>query len=205
VAVAAALTVLTAPAAVANSAPGDVVSWAGGLSIVVVPMALGAAILRYRLYDLDHIISRTLAYGLLTLLLGGCYAGIVLTLGQLLGRTSSLAVAGATLAVAALFRPTRRRVQTAVDQRFNRRRYDAEQTLEEFRARQRDEIDADFAAVSAALVAVINDTMQPAASSLWLRPLDATSPPRAHVTSRHPASDPVLDAEGLQVNRLPSR
>ena len=83
-------------------------------------MATGAAVLRYRLYDLDRIISRTLAYGLLTLVLGGGYAAVALVLGQLLGRDSSLAVAGATLAAAALFQPARRRVQAVVDQRFNR-------------------------------------------------------------------------------------
>lgn len=204
VAIAAALTVLTAPAAVATSAPGDVVSWAGGLSFAVVPMALGAAVLRYRLYDLDHIISRTLAYGLLTLLLGGCYAGIVLTLGQLAGRTSSLAVAAATLAVAAMFGPARRRIQTVVDQRFNRRRYDVEHTLAEFRARQQHEIDIDT--VSADLLAVITETMQPTDSSLWLRQLDARSPPaRANITSRHPATDSDPGPEGPRVNQLPSR
>jgi hypothetical protein len=81
--------------------------------------------LRYRLYDLDRIISRTVAYGLLTVLLGGGHAGVVLGLGQLVGRDSSLVVAGATLAVVALFQPVRRRIQAAVDRRFNRRRYDA--------------------------------------------------------------------------------
>src|SRR5512132_1070980 len=101
-----------------------VVTWAIGACFAVLPLAIGAAILRYRLYDLDHIISRTLAYGLLTLLLGGGYAAVVLVLGQLLGRNSSLVVAGATLAVAALFQPARRRIQAAVDRRFNRRRHD---------------------------------------------------------------------------------
>ena len=95
--------------------------------MVFLPLATGAAILRYRLYDLDRIVSRTLAYGLLTLLLGGGYALVVLGLGQLLGRDSSLVVAGATLAVAAVFQPARRRVQAAVDRRFNRRRHDAAQ------------------------------------------------------------------------------
>jgi len=210
VAVAAALTVLDGAVALASVAiplggAPDLASWAGGLSFAVVPMALGAAVLRYRLYDLDHIISRTLAYGLLTVLLGGCYAGIVLTLGQLAGRTSSLAVAGATLAVAALFGPARRRVQTAVDQRFNRRRYDVGKTLEAFRARQRDEVHVDVDVVSAELVAVINDTMQPSGASLWLRSLDGTSPARAYITSRHPATDSVLGHEGPRVNRLLSR
>jgi hypothetical protein len=93
-------------------------------------VAIGAAILRYRLYELDRIISRSLAWGLLTLLLGGGYAGIVLGLGQLLGRESALVVAAATLAVAALFQPARRRIQAAVDRRFNRRRYDTAKTVE---------------------------------------------------------------------------
>jgi hypothetical protein len=207
VAVAAALTVLAcavALAGVAISAPGDVAGWAAGISFAVVPMALGAAVLRYRLYDLDRIISRTLGYGLLTLLLGGCYAGIVLGLGQLAGRSSSLAVAAATLAVAALFGPARRRIQSAVDQRFNRRRYDAEHTLGEFRARQQHEIDIDT--VSADLLAVIIETVQPARASLWLRRDDATSPPvRAHVISRHPATDPVPGPEVPRVNQLLSR
>jgi hypothetical protein len=99
------------------------------------PLALGAAILRYRLYDLDQILSRTLAWGLLTLLPGGGYAVVVLGLGQLLGRDSSLVVAAATLAVAGLFQPARRRVQAAVDRRFNRRRHDAAQVIEGFAVR----------------------------------------------------------------------
>jgi hypothetical protein len=101
-----------------------------GTCVALLPLATGAAILRYRLYDLDHIISRTLAYGLLTLLLGGGYAGAVLGPGQLLGRGSSLIVAMATLAVALVFQPARHRVQRAVDRRFNRRRYDADRTIQ---------------------------------------------------------------------------
>jgi predicted ABC-type exoprotein transport system permease subunit len=95
------------------------------LCLALLPLATGAAILRYRLYDLDRIISRTLAYGLLTLLLGGGYALVVLGLGQLLGWESPLVVAAATLAVAALFQPARHRVQAVVDRRFNRRRHDS--------------------------------------------------------------------------------
>jgi peptidoglycan/LPS O-acetylase OafA/YrhL len=98
----------------------------------VLPLGTGAAILRYRLYDLDRIISRTLAYGLLTALLGLGYIGVVLGLGRLLPQGSSLVVAGATLAVAAMFKPARRRIQQAVDRRFNRRRHDAAQTIEAF-------------------------------------------------------------------------
>jgi hypothetical protein len=103
--------------------------------VVVLPVAVGAAILRYRLYDLDRIISRTLAYGLLTLLLGGGCAVVVLGLGQLLGRESPLVVAAATLAVAAVFQVARRRVQAVVDRRFNRRRHDATRMIEGFGAR----------------------------------------------------------------------
>jgi hypothetical protein len=116
----------------------------------------------------DRIISRTLAYGLLTVLLGGGYAGVVLGLGQLLGQDSSLLVAGATLAVAAVFQPARRRVQQVVDRRFNRRRYDAAQTIAGFRVRLRDEIDLDT--MTAELLAVVDQTMQPTQASLWLRP-----------------------------------
>jgi hypothetical protein len=132
------------------------------------PLALGAAVLRYRLYDLDRIISRTLAYGLLTLLLGSGYAAVVLGLGQLLGRDSSLVVAAATLAVAALFQPARRRIQQAVDRRFNRRHHDAAQTIQAFSDRLRNQVDLDT--LSAELLAVVEDTMQPNQASLWLRP-----------------------------------
>jgi hypothetical protein len=141
---------------------------AGGLNPAILSAAIGAAILRYRLYDLDRIISRTLAYGLLTLLLGGGYASVVLGLGQLLGQDSSLVVAGATLAVAVVFQPARRRVQALVDRRFNRRRYDAAQAIEVFSARLRDEVDLDT--LSAELLAVVDQTVQPTRAWLWLRP-----------------------------------
>jgi hypothetical protein len=137
-----------------------------------VPLAVGAAILRYRLYDIDRIINRTLVYGLLTVLLGVIYAGIVLTLGQLFGGLGddppSWAVAGATLAVAALFQPARRRIQQAVDRRFNRRKYNTAQTIEAFSARLRDEVDLDT--LSTEVLAVVDQTMQPTTASLWLRP-----------------------------------
>jgi hypothetical protein len=141
---------------------------AAGLCMALLPLAIGAAILRYRLYDLDRIISRTLAYGLLTILLGGAYAGVALGLGQLLGRDSSLAVAGATLAVAALFQPARRRIQAAVDRRFNRRRHDAARTIAAFSGRLRQQVDLDT--LAAELLAVVDQTMQPTSVSLWLRP-----------------------------------
>jgi hypothetical protein len=140
----------------------------GGLNPPILAVGIGAAILRYRLYDLDRIISRTLAYGLLTLLLGAGYAAVALGLGQLLGRDSSLAVAGATLAMAAVFQPARRRIQVVVDRRFNRRRLDAARTIAAFSDRLRDQVDLDT--LTAELVAVVEDTMQPNQASLWLRP-----------------------------------
>ena len=103
-----------------------------------------------------------------TVLLAGGYAGVVLTLGGLLGQSSSLAVAVATLAVAAVFQPARRRVQRAVDRRFDRRRYDAAQTIAAFSARLRQQVDLDT--LSAELLGVVDQTMQPASVSLWLRP-----------------------------------
>jgi hypothetical protein len=162
-----------APVAVAATAAGiltghlDLAGWAAGLYLALLPLAIGAAIVRYRLYDLDRIISRTLAYGLLTLLLGGTYAGVVLGLGQLLGRGSSLVVAGATLAVAAAFQPARRRVQRAVDRRFNRRGYDAARTIAVFSARLRQQVDLDT--LTAELLAVVDQAMQPTQAALWLR------------------------------------
>jgi hypothetical protein len=117
--------------------------WLPGVCLAILPLAIGAAILRYRLYDLDRIISRTVTYGLLTMLLGLGYAGVVLGLGRLLPQGSSLVVAGATLAVAAVFQPARRRIQALVDRRFNRRRYDTAQTIAAFSARLHQEIDLD--------------------------------------------------------------
>jgi hypothetical protein len=141
------------------------------LCLALLPLATGASILRYRLYDLDRIISRTLAYGLLTLVLGLGYAGAVLLAGQLFGglgdRPPSWAVAGATLAVAAMFQPARRRVQSVVDRRFNRRRYDAARTVEAFAARLRDQVD--LHALRTELLEVVAQTVQPTRASLWLR------------------------------------
>jgi len=135
------------------------------------PLATGIAVVRYRLYDIDRLINRTLVYGVLTALLGAIYAGTVLILGQLFGgvggKPPSWAVAGATLAVAALFQPARRRIQRAVDRRFNRRKYNAAKTVEAFSLRLRDEVDLE--ALSAELLAVADQTMQPTTASLWLR------------------------------------
>jgi hypothetical protein len=166
---AAAIAVLGAAVALGGLAVGAtaVVTWAIGSTFAVLPLAIGAAILRYRLYDLDRIVSRTLAYVLLTVLLGLGYAAVVLGLGRLLGRDSSLVVAAATLAAAALFQPLRRRVQQAVDRRFNRRRHDAAQVIEGFAVRLRDQVDLD--ALHTELLAVVDQTMQPTQASLWLR------------------------------------
>jgi hypothetical protein len=137
------------------------------LCVALLPLATGAAILRYRLYDLDRIISRTLAWALVTVLLALGYAAVVLGLGRLLPQGSSLAVAAATLTVAAVFQPLRRRVQQAVDRRFNRRRHDAGRTIAAFGARLRDQVDLDT--LTAELLAVVDQTMQPTRASLWLR------------------------------------
>jgi hypothetical protein len=164
----AAVALLVALTALVVEGDGVVLQAAVGICVALLPLATGAAILRYRLYDLDRIISRTLAYGLLTVLLGLGYAGVVLGLGRLLPQGSSLAVAAATLAVAAVFQPARRRIQAAVDRRFNRRRHDAGQTIAAFSARLRDQVDLDT--LTAELLTVVDQTMQPTQASLWLRP-----------------------------------
>jgi hypothetical protein len=143
------------------------VGWVFGVCVALLPLATGAAVLRYRLFDLDRIISRTLAYGLLTLLLGGGYGLVVLGLGQLLGRDSPLVVAAATLAVAAVFQPARRRVQAVVDRRFNRRRHDAARIIDGFSDRLRQQVDLDT--LTAELLGVVDQTMQPTQAWLWLR------------------------------------
>ena len=149
------------------------------LALAVLSGAILVAMLKYRLYDIDRILNRTLVYGLLTSLLIGVYAGLVFLLGRLLDPAtgdSALAVAASTLAVAALFQPARRRVQAVVDRRFNRRKYNAAKTIEAFSARLRDQVDLDTLATE--LLAVTDKTMQPTTVSLWLRPPDEAS--KAH-------------------------
>jgi hypothetical protein len=148
-----------------------VVSAIGNAAIAGVPalpIGIGVAILKYRLYDIDRIISRTLAYAIVTGLLAGVYAGVVLLATQVLDITSPVAVAGATLIAAALFSPLRARVQRLVDRRFNRARYDADQTVAAFAARLQDAVDLD--GVRADLLSVVNRSLEPAHLSVWFPP-----------------------------------
>jgi hypothetical protein len=135
--------------------------------LLSIPIAVAVAVLRYRLWDLDRLVSRTVTYALVTALLVVPYLLILPATSQLAAGSGSLAVAAATLAVAALFQPLRRRVQDLVDRRFNRRRYDAARTVEQFAARLRDQVD--LTALEAELLAVADQTMQPTRASLWLQ------------------------------------
>ncbi len=147
----------------------------GVLSYAGIPIAVGLAVLRYRLYEIDLLINRALVYGPLTAMLALMYFGGVVglqaTFRTVTGQESTLAVVASTLAIAALFSPLRRRVQSFVDRRFYRRKYDAAKTLQSFSAKLRDETDLD--ALSSEVMGVVKETMQPAHTSMWLRP-DAT-------------------------------
>jgi hypothetical protein len=140
------------------------------LAFVCLWTAIAIAVLKYRLYDIDRIISRTLAYAIVTGLLVGVYAGLVLLATQVLSFSSPVAVAASTLAAAALFSPLRRRVQHAVDRRFNRARYNADQTITEFAARLKDAVDLD--AVRHDLAGAVHQALQPAHVSIWIRQHD---------------------------------
>jgi hypothetical protein len=151
------------------------------VATLLFPAATGIAVVRYRLYEIDRIINRTLVYGLLTVLLGLGYVAGSLVFVLVAGAGSdppSWLVAAATLAAAAVFRPARRRVQAVVDRRFNRRRYNAAQTIQAFSARLRDEVDLDT--LSAEVVAVAGRTMEPTMVSLWLRPPTERSEGSSH-------------------------
>ena len=153
-------------------ATGDaVVNGILALALAGIPVAAGLSILRYRLYEIDRVISRTLVYVVLTAILGAAYVGLVLA-GQALFSSfaggSNLAIAVSTLVVAALFLPVRFRVQRFVDRRFYRRRYDAQRTLEAFGARLREQVDLET--LQAELRGVVHETMQPVSVGLWVRP-----------------------------------
>ena len=158
-------------------AAGEMWVWRVGLiftavGVVSSPVAMGIAIFRYRLYDIDMIINRTLVYGPLTATLVVLYFVGIVVLQRLFvvltGEQSTLAVVASTLLIAALFTPLRRRIQSFIDKRFYRRKYDARKTLEAFSAKLRDETDLN--ALSEDLIGVVRETMQPAHASLWLRP-----------------------------------
>ena len=153
--------------------PAEVPVWGPILELVQPPLmfaGLGIGMFRYRLYDIDRLLNRTLVYGLLTVSLAAAYAVGVLLLGGMVsgGRANRLVVAAVTLAVAVAFQPLRGATQRAVDRRFNRRAYDAAATIEAFAVRLRQQVDAD--ALTAELLAVVDHTIQPTQASLWLRP-----------------------------------
>jgi|SRR6516164_985936 len=147
-----------------NSAVVNVLT---SLAFLCLWTAITMAVLKYRLYDIDRIISRTLAYAIVTGLLVGVYAGLVLLATQVLSFHTPVAVAASTLAAAALFTPLRRWVQRVVDRRFNRARYDADQTIAAFAARLNDAVDLDT--VRGDLVAVARRALEPAHASVWIR------------------------------------
>ena len=158
--------------AVLNNAPGvwQVVGEVLVAGIAALPASMGVAILRYRLYDIDRIISRTLAYAIVTGLLIGLYTGLVLLATQVLSFHTPVAVAASTLAAAALFNPLRRRVQLRVDRRFNRARYDADQMVAAFAARLKDTVDLD--SVRDDLAGVVHQALEPAHLSVWISQRD---------------------------------
>jgi hypothetical protein len=172
------LTVLWAAAMIVGSvaAPGAFNSWLSPLlwallvctPVAGVPLACAMAILKYRLYEIDRIISRTLAYAIVTGLLVGVYAGLVLLATEVFGFRTPVAVAASTLVAAALFTPLRSRVQHRVDRRFNRARYDADQTVTAFADRLKDAVDPD--AVRADLLGVVHRSLEPTHATVWLRP-----------------------------------
>jgi hypothetical protein len=153
-----------------SAAAQGILNTASTITLAALPAGLAVAIMKYRLYDIDRIISRTLAYAIVTGLLVGVYAGLVLLATRVLSVTSPVAVAAATLATAALFNPVRRRVQRVVDRRFNRARYDADQTVTAFAARLKDAVD--LGSVRDDLASVVHQALEPAHVSIWISQRD---------------------------------
>ena len=141
------------------------------VAFLLIPLSIGFSILRYRLYDIDVLINRTLVYGSLTALLALLYFGLIFALQSLFQglfhQNNAVAIVVSTLVIAALFQPLRRRLQNVIDRRFYRRKYDARRTIANFSATLRGEVD--LTELSERLVAVVEETMQPAHVSLWLR------------------------------------
>jgi hypothetical protein len=162
------VTMTLAESGASASALTGVINVTATYAVVAFPVGMGLGILRYRLYEIDRLVSRTLAYAVVTGLLVGVYAGLVLLATQVLGFASTWAVAASTLAAAALFTPVRRRVQRAVDRRFNRARYDADATVTAFAARLQDAVD--LGTVRADLLASVTTALEPAQVSVWLDP-----------------------------------
>jgi hypothetical protein len=154
---------------------GELLPGLTGLAVLAVPVAVAVAVLRYRLWDLDRLVSRTVTYAIVTAALVVPYLLILPLATRLAQGAGPLAVAAATLVVAALFQPLRRRVQDQVDRRFNRRRYNAAHTVEAFAARLREQVDLD--ALSTELLAAVEQTVAPNRASLWLRPWLGSRPP----------------------------
>jgi hypothetical protein len=152
-----------------------VLDGAAAAGTLALPASIGFGILKFRLYDIDRIVSRTVAYAIITGLLIGVYAGLVLLSTQVLGFHGSVAVAVSTLAAAALFNPVRHRVQHAVDRRFNRARYDADQTVAEFAARLQDAVD--LGTVRTDLLSTVDRALEPAHVTVWTAPVATASPP----------------------------
>ena len=141
---------------------------------LALPISLGFGILKFRLYDIDRIISRTVAYAIVTGLLVGVYAGLVLLATEVLGLHNTVAVAASTLVAAALFNPVRHRVQRAVDRRFNRARYDADQMVAAFAARLQDAVD--LGTVRSDLLSTVDQALEPAHVTVWTAPATASRP-----------------------------
>jgi hypothetical protein len=145
----------------------------GSVGIVALPISLGIGILKYRLYEIDRLISRTLSYAIVTGLLVGVYVAMIALTTRLIPLSSSVGVAASTLAAVGLFAPLRRRVQHAVDRRFNRARYDTDAMVAAFTARLRDAVQLD--AVRGDLLNVVNSAVEPSQVSLWIRPMSRVS------------------------------